>query len=389
MASSSSRVFCCCGCRKKVTTDCIGKTRVSYFSGKYFFGWPLPFDGSIAHNTEAEKHSTAAEDINREIKFQSMSSQKSKTIEYWDDFYSVLAADFNEPASDLEWIVPHSLVLDTILSYFPTQTQDQSNARTDVLEIGCGFSQLSISLLQRLLQYRQDTNTNSHGSTYDFVATDVSAVCIDHNRERNTAYVSSICNDGHRFSYEVFDVLIYDASSPHNQKYDMILDKGTLDTFLFRSKRTNKGSSAYPPLLTQLLNNIHRWLRCGCDAKYIVISPRAKIKSIRDFNGFARVRRIKLDTAALSNDVVLVKGNSETSKLTKSEVYLYKCTKNDSYHPDHDSPYRDKKCNTKDESLCSTCGISFKEFLGKVDPRDQGEAVCERKWKNHCVHCKI
>ena len=329
---------------------------------------------------------------------QAMSNQKSKTIDYWDDFYSsVPSADLNEPASELEWIVPNSFVLDTILSIFPTQSQAPRNARTKnydvrLLEVGCGVSRLSISLLQRLLLYCQGINTNSHDIyfRYNFVATDVSSVCIEHNRERDSAYASSICNGRHRFSYEVLNVLSYDASSPHNQQYDMILDKGTLDTFLFRSKRTNKGSTAHPTLLTQLLNNVHRWLRCGCDAKYVIISPRAKIKSIRDFNGFARVRRIKLDTTASSNDVVLVKGNGENSKLPKSEVYLYECIKNDSYHPTRDAPYRDVIiCNTRDESLCSTCGISFKEFLGKVDSRDQGEVAWERRWKNHCVHCKI
>lgn len=351
-----------------------------------------------------------------------MSNQKNKTIEYWDAFYSSVPSvvDTNRfastgegepsgtsaggnadlendenPSSDLEWIVPHSLVLDTILNLLPpsghsNQSQAPKKAPKNVhlLEIGCGVSQLSISLLHRLLLCRQ--GTYAHDRIYNVVATDVSSVCIDRNRERDTVCVSSIRKVGHSFSYEVLDVLSYDASSPHNQQYDMILDKGTLDTFLFRSKRTNKGSATHPPLLTPLLNNIHRWLRCGYDAKYLIITPRAKIKSIRDFNGFASVRRIKLDTAKLSGSVVLVKGNSENSKQCKSEVYLYVCIKNDSYHPDHDAPYHTiRNGNTKDESLCSTCGISFQEFLGKVDSKDHGEVVCERRWKNHCVHCKI
>lgn len=350
-----------------------------------------------------------------------MSNQKNKTIEYWDAFYSSVSSEVNAnhfastgegepsgisaggkadfendeiPSSDLEWIVPYSVVLDTILNLLPPSdhsNQSQSPNKSPkknvhLLEIGCGVSQLSISLLRRLLLCRQGANV--YDRIYNVVATDVSSVCIDRNRERDTLYVSLIRKEGHSFRYEVLDVLNYDASSPHNQQYDMILDKGTLDTFLFRSKRTNKGSATHPPLLTPLLNNIHRWLRCGHEAKYLIITPRAKIKSMRDFNGFASVRRIKLDIATLSGNVILVKGNSENSKQSKSEVYLYVCIKNDIYYPEHDAPYRENG-NTKDESLCSKCGISFKEFLGKVDSKDHGEVVCERRWKNHCVHCKI
>lgn len=340
-----------------------------------------------------------------------MSNQKIKTKDYWDEFYSQLPSagtqsygssvvENDETTSDLEWIVPHSAVLDTILSLLSPSSQSPRDASQsgeqksasktiNLLEIGCGVSQLSISLLHRLILHDQDTTARVISCTYNIVATDVSLVCIDHNRERDSVYTSSLQNDGHRLSYEVLDVLSYDASSPHMRQYGMILDKGTLDTFLFRSKRTKKGISTHPPILTPLLNNIHRWLRSECEAKYIIISPRPKIMSVRDFRGFASVRRKKIDTAAMSSDVVLVKGNSDTSKQSKSVVYLYECIKNDYYHPDHDAPYRDiMECNANDESLCSTCGINFKEFLGKVDARDQGEIVWARRWKNHCVHCK-
>jgi len=340
-----------------------------------------------------------------------MSNQKIKTKDYWDEFYSQLpsagtqssgssVAENDENPSDLEWIIPQTVVLDTILSLLSPsgqsprdtiQSGEQKHASNTInlLEIGCGVSQLSISLLHMLiLHHHQDATSHAIPCTYNIVATDVSSVCIDHNRERDSACMTSLRNDGHRLKYEVLDVLRNDASTPHTQQYDMILDKGTLDTFLFRSKRTKKGTSTHPPILTPLLNNIHRWLRCECKAKYIIISPRPKIMAVRDFRGFASVRRITIDTAAMSSDVVLVKGNSDISKLSKSEVYLYECIKNDCYHPDHDAPYRDMECNANDESLCSTCGINFKEFLGKVKARDQGEVVWARRWKNHCVHCK-
>jgi hypothetical protein len=350
--------------------------------------------------------------------------QKAKTRDYWDSFYSALphhaapievvdvavtnekddcddevdGKEFNEVVvvsssnADLEWIVPNSAILDTISSMF-TPTSHDSNVTVNVLEIGCGVSQLSLSLLQRLLQQQQ--HNHHHARTYyDFVATDVSSVCIEHNRIRDNAFISFLHRTAAaRLSYEVLDVLDTNFLQPHSKhigRYDMILDKGTLDTFLFRSKRTNKGCELHPPLLTPLLNNIHRWLRSGCDdAKYVIISPRSKIKSLRDFCGFKSVCRTRVDTTMLnSDDVVLVKGNGENAHISKSEVYLYTCLKDDNYDPDKNVPYRSMIDNTDDDSNCIKCGINFKQYRGTVDMKVQGEVVWTRRWRNHIVHCK-
>lgn len=345
--------------------------------------------------------------------------QKTKTKEYWDTFYAALpsANDVNksgarddpsskindatddETTSDLEWIVPNSIeLLDTILSLFPSSGNDgyevKANAEVErndssavnVLEIGCGVSQLSLSLLRRILLKKKEPASPYHNRACSFVATEVSSVCIEHNQKRDNTFISSVDTKDGCLSYQFLDVLNTISSSETTQKYDIILDKGTLDTFLFRSKRTKKGTASHPPLLTPLLNNTHRWLRSGCKAKYIIISPRPKIKSVRDFRGFASVRRIKVDTTGMGEDVVLVKGNSEKSTQAKTEVYLYECTRNDSYNPEEDSPYFSLGYNTEDESTCEKCGVSFKDFRGKAF--DQGEIVWARRWKNHGVHCK-
>lgn len=327
--------------------------------------------------------------------------QKAKTKYYWDSFYLALphhassiegdgVKEFNEVVSsstaDLEWIVPNSAILDTISRIFLPSSQD-SIVSIHVLEIGCGVSQLSLSLLQRLLQ-----NNHQHAPQFDFVATDVSSICIEHNRIRDDAFVSLLHDTAAaRLSYEVLDVLDTNlqSHSKHIRRYDMILDKGTLDTFLFRSKRTNKGCELHPPLLMPLLNNIHRWLRLGSDAKYVIISPRSKIKSVRDFCGFKSVCRVRVDTTMLnSDDVILVKGNGENASISKSEVYLYICLKDDIYDPDEDVPYRSMKDSSEDDSICTKCGMNFKQYRGTVDVKDQGEVVWTRRWRNHIVHCK-
>jgi len=278
---------------------------------------------------------------------------------------------------DLEWIVPNCpTVLNTTLSLFPRDIL--TNDSINVLEIGCGVSQLSSSLLQRLLDKNTTHDMHKHG--YNFVSTDVSPVCIEQNRKRDDYYISSLKTTSISLTYNVLDILDESVIRQYNQQYNVVLDKGTLDTFLFRSKRTKKGSSTYPPILAGLLNNIHSLLRSG--GCYIIISPRGKIKSVRDFCGFSSVRRVVIDTKALDGGV-LVKQQS------KSEVYIYQCIKNDSYNPEIDKPYRDTlDCKLDDEAKCNNCTITFREFRGNEKVEDKGEVVFIRRWKNHMMHCK-
>lgn len=327
-----------------------------------------------------------------------MASQKVKTIEYWDNFYDKVQVNqgtsgdpstSSKKSSQLEWILPNSReLLDAILSLFPKRDEiDEYCCNHDVLEIGCGVSQLSISLLQRL--NNEDTDTASHKhkqEVYNFTSTDVSSVCIEHNRIRDDAFITSLQYTDYSLSYEIFDVLAGSIlTSQHYHKYEVIFDKGTLDTFLFRTKRTKKGSLSHPPLLTILLNNIHRLLRSG-GGSYVIISPRQRIKSVRDFKGFASVSRMTVDVDG-GGGAVLVKGNAKQQS-KKSDVYLYKCTKNDHYNPDTDKPFAVSDGEeVNDESTCETCSLTFKEFRGNIRVNDQGEVVWVRRWKNHIVHC--
>mmetsp|Transcript_41626 Transcript_41626/g.71260 ORF Transcript_41626/g.71260 Transcript_41626/m.71260 type:complete len:334 (+) Transcript_41626:237-1238(+) len=333
-----------------------------------------------------------------------MAEQKTKTKEYWDSFYLALPPTDNQSvpegnpnttnairneAPDLEWIVKTDSpeLLDTILSLFPSSDNEKDEAKphgpVNVLEIGCGVSQLSVCLLRRLLLKKHEKDRRA----YSFVATDVSPVCIEQNRFRDGAYITSLQNTDDGISYEVLDVLTQNMDNTYKNQYAVIIDKGTLDTFLFRSKRSKKGSESHPPLLTPLLNNVHRMLRSGCEARYIIISPRAKIKSVRDFRGFANVSRMKINTTFLGCSGALEKSNNKQAKQSKS-IYVYECSKDESYNPDKDLPYSDSGSNIDDETTCPKCEMSFKDFRGKVNVHDQGEAVWVRRWKNHCVHCK-
>ncbi|KAL7482796.1 hypothetical protein ACHAW6_008455 [Cyclotella cf. meneghiniana] len=362
--------------------------------------------------------------------------QNEKTKQYWDSFYCDLSShapllNYSEQSScstgkeedgdglhendvgGLERIVDNSdILLDELLNMFPqtirASPKNESHARKlNVLEIGCGVSELSRSLLEKLVMNRSQSNET--GMSYGFVATDVSSVCVDRNRKRDKAFITSLVNRSSNnanntgsnkscsisnctdsLSYETLDVLTQNPTVQNH--YDIILDKGTLDTFLFRSKRTHRGTEAYPPILVPLLNNIHSWLRHDVSAKYIFISPRSKIKAVRDYNGFAKVRRVAMDVAALDGTVLVQRNNTDSTSKRKN-VFIYECIRNDQYRPERDWPFRSQNNSdcagaVDDRSMCPHCKQSFRQFRGKVEIRDQGVIVWGRRWNNHLIHCK-
>ena len=266
--------------------------------------------------------------------------QSHKTKQYWDKFYSDVSSHTPQESISLatesdgksfEWIVSNSSVLmEDLLSICSLASNHPCRKmHLRVLEIGCGVSELSRFLLERLLRKRSKNTDES--TSYEFDVTDISEVCIKQCRQRDNAFISSLTNSNDYLRYNTLDVL----TTMPSQRYDIILDKGTLDTFLFRSKRTDKGSQMYPPLLSHLLNNIHGWLNPG--GTYVIISPRSRIKAVRDFNGFKSVRTLKFDEPL--GNLVLLKSNN-TNRDRKNGVYIFNCEKNDEYYPERDQPFR-------------------------------------------------
>lgn len=257
--------------------------------------------------------------------------QNTKTIEFWNVYH--------ERDDDKEWILkPSEQLLDRLMSVVP----DISCPK--VLEIGCGTSQLA-----RCLYERKGSETAS------FVVTDVSPVCIQINKSRDAAILSD------RFEYQVLNAL-EPADASLCQKFDVVLDKGCLDTFLYRS---SKGSQLVP----KLLGNVCDWL--SDHGQYLVLTPRPKIPLLRDYPRFSSVQRVILDdsTATLGD----LDGGT-----TRQVVYLHVCTKRPSGVP--------KSCKNTDEVIpqhCGACGITFQEFQ-TIDTHSK----IVRRWKGHLVHCR-
>uniref|UniRef100_A0A7S4I431 Methyltransferase domain-containing protein n=1 Tax=Odontella aurita TaxID=265563 RepID=A0A7S4I431_9STRA len=319
--------------------------------------------------------------------------QKKSSIEFWDNHHS------NEQEEAKEWILTVSPnLLRLISSHIPIMWDGASDGSTDIdptmrtvriLEIGCGTSALSRSLLDYLVSGRRKGNDVNRISV---TATDVSSVCIEKNRARDASFASSLSHD--ELQYDTLDTLGEslllgdirgrDATSPG---YDIIVDKGCLDTFLFRNVRKCKTTEHHPPLLSRLLINVHRML--SRDGKYMVISPRRKIPSLRDFSGFGKVERTPVD--AIMDDLADLEGvsNQKSARCLSAAAYMYVCEK-DSEFVFCSSPLFRVRADMSlpdDAATCAECGISFLKFRAgeNIDPK--GQRFWTRKWRGHAVHC--
>lgn len=310
--------------------------------------------------------------------------QRQKTLRFWDDFY-----ESSSPSEAKEWIVrPSEGLLRSIADCLPQRRRSSCSGentkggeprRITVLEIGCGNSRFAL----RFWQHLRSTNVEN----VDVVATDVSDSCVERNNQRDRDVVSrALSGEGggsSSFRYDVLDALARRPSSTGvdaapDGEHEIVLDKGCLDTFLYRTGKQK--SAQYSPVVTVLLNNVHRWLRAG--GKYVVISPRSKIIEIRDFNGFSSVKRV-----ALHSENAHIGDLDGATAESKEFVYMYVCFKKDDYS-ENDRAFRNHIEVPRDDDLCSTCGTTFLEFRKGEDMAGRGHKYWGRRWQGHVTHCK-
>jgi len=155
----------------------------------------------------------------------------------------------------------------------------------------------------------------------------------------------------------------------------LIYPPGCLDTFLFRSERR-----MHYILAENLLNRIHSWMI----KYYLVISPRSKIKVLRDFQGFEKIERYTLDDNLANLETNNSKKEVNCSSKQK-QVYLYICSKNNDYIPGIGPAFVDcyeKKANDELETTCQFCGMHFDDFCKGLSSTKR-----IRQWKGHRDHC--
>lgn len=345
--------------------------------------------------------------------------QKEKTIQFWDDYYTTSSAEAgNSDNQNKEWIVEPSLaVLETLYAKLPPPSTSTTNQKIHILEIGCGTS----SLARDLWLYCRDQKGRRDVC---MVATDVSHICIQQNRERDQECMQLLTQENEGcLEYEVFDIVSpimainagddddetedetiknqpddSDNSEiflPRQSCYDMILDKGCLDTFLFRSRKRGENKDL---LMSAVLNNIHALLRdppssTSADESggvYTIQTPRGKFRPVQKYPGFAKVERTLLD----ETKGILVPSASpdvkQNGSLKREKLFLYSC-----YKGDHQLIMQQQKevptaavVPLVDTDTCPKCGLSFSDFRNGEDVKGQGVKFWTRLYRGHCKHCK-
>lgn len=277
--------------------------------------------------------------------------QNERTLQFWDEYYSKRGKDAQE------WILePTEELFERLAEHVPPHA-----SALRILEIGCGTSILARELWKFLIQ--------KNISTY-VLATDISLVCIQFNQQRDQLIIDNASPDA-RLEYRILNAA--EQQPDFENSFDIILDKGCLDTFAFRSKQRGH-TQPYAPLIRTVLNNVHSWLKE--DGVYWVLTPRQKLRSVRDFRGFQSVQRADL-TAMQRGELVS----------TQEHTLLHVCRKNTNYNPGENA--FDVEDNLAEEtSSCQKCKMTFYNFR-KGEPLDgRGEAVWLRQWRGHCRHCK-
>jgi SAM-dependent methyltransferase len=305
---------------------------------------------------------------------------KSRTmVDYWDDFYA------NKTANDVEWIIhPNKSLFDQLIPFLPLSKATSSDlmSATDschILEIGCGTSTLARDFFLYLQLLQSKVSDSSLHLT--MTATDVSEQAILQNQQRDDKYspFNSIATTAAQteapphpaslpVKYQVWNVVLNSSEQVFGDHvhFDVLLDKGCLDTILFRTDKRTVSAVA-----SKFLNHVFQAL--ADNGVYLIVTPRRKHALLKLFQGFDSVERIALSEPA-----------AEIYKAQKNtQSYLYACRKRKNYTPRVDSAFIEaSSCEQQDAyESCPSCGILQTDF------RCQGNNRL-REWTGHCKHCK-
>lgn len=395
--------------------------------------------------------------------------QKEKTIQFWDDYHASCAAsnssetntknkNHDDPHPNKEWILQPSLeIFERLYALLPlpseaakdSQTTDSTvpslpatkRERIQILEIGCGTSRMARDFLLfcRDQKGRDDIN---------IIATDVSQICLAQNRERDRDMLLSssgedaveedeTSQENGYLEYECLNITlplvpvdedamegasasVTDPKPATNSKFppssfDMILDKGCLDTFLFRTRqrgdhrqkvaRTVLDNICYllkdPCLASSTGNSTSASQKCPSEmgGVYTIQTPRAKFRPVKEYPGFAKVVRTTLD----DNQGILVPTGAgdfkQNGELKREKLYLYSCYKRsdrghnkeqsrDSADPQQQLEMPKAASPLLDTDDCHKCGITFLDFRKGEALKGRGAKFWERLFRGHCRHCK-
>lgn len=176
----------------------------------------------------------------------------SKAARFWDAWFRELEPK-GEADSQREWIIDPEAVV-RLLPWAVKEPLEQ------ILEVGCGGSALGEHIQNAFV-------------AAEVVGIDISPVAVElsSNRYAGRSGLSFRCMDALNLSFA-------------DESFDMVIDKGLLDTLQFRRKyKENR------PQRERLLREVHRVLRPG--GVYLIITPKARIQFLRDAVPWREVKK--------------------------------------------------------------------------------------------------
>eukprot|EP00934_Nitzschia_sp_Nitz4_P007866 Nitzschia sp. Nitz4//scaffold39_size137210//100059//103271//NITZ4_003214-RA/size137210-augustus-gene-0.194-mRNA-1//-1//CDS//3329550428//7856//frame0 len=276
--------------------------------------------------------------------------QREKTLQFWDDFHEENKAE--------EWIAkPTPQLFQLLGSHFPPR---QDNLQ--MLEVGCGTSTFAREFLLYLNESNIDSQDLQESDSFcgsrpvRICSTDVSKVCVDicQHRDEHMDGVQSQSDDSNTqpqtnpvhttLEYKTLNLL--EPPTPESiGTWHVIFDKACMDTFLFRNRQRGE-NRVYPSVVRTALDNIWSMLTSKSEdsqspnGRYLLVSPRSKLKAIRDYAGFRSVIRMSL--AAHAKGSVKSSNYQKVNEAASSQEtsFLYICEKDPSYIPGKTEPFK-------------------------------------------------
>uniref|UniRef100_A0A7S2YDU0 Methyltransferase domain-containing protein n=1 Tax=Entomoneis paludosa TaxID=265537 RepID=A0A7S2YDU0_9STRA len=328
--------------------------------------------------------------------------QNPRTLQLWDSFYQSKVQEEGESHEE-EWIIrpTDALMHQLLLPCFAQFSSGPTAAHLDILEIGCGTSSFSKSILAFWKKQEQE-NTALFQRTgpieLRILATDVSKTCIYHNKRRDCSLIlDTISSSLPSLQYATLNAVEPTAEELQMLEqwgsFDLVFDKGGLDTFLFRS-RYRGSDRADHPVVHSILQNIFSWLR-PVTGIYTTITPRVKIKPLRNFGGFSQIDRRNLSAEASTaplgdpNAVAAAKLELKSVQLKPVEFFAYICYRNESFNPAEGIELdAQQELAPLDSDACQKCKTKFSEFRGSLCLGSKSAKAWRREWKGHQSHCK-
>jgi SAM-dependent methyltransferase len=263
----------------------------------------------------------------------STTTTKGSAKTFWDDFYTT-----NGPT---DWITkpPLHFLLPSMLP--------GSSCTMRVLDIGCGTSPLSLELLHHITIAHPAVETTA-------LALDLSEAAIQHLKS---------AHPHPSITYSTCDLTTPELRTKASGQWDVVLDKGTSDTFLYRTD-----TRLSTTILTQLYTDINGML--SPDGVYCIVTPRKSGGFVPILRRFFDVTRQELPRAGGLLD--------HTDEDARKVVYLFRGKRKEVPLTSNDEA--DDLADT-----CTKCQITREDFESSNSGKKSRMAA---KWKKHLHHCK-